>query len=294
MDGQEKPPELPPLPPTPIKQEGPERDSLQSSSDSVPQTNSNDESVQSLQDNRDMTSQDIPLPQDHSNNIQTGQMSLNIPQHLSDDDFKADHMDDHLAEHISPDDYRAIQQQMGLHQDGVLSHHALQNADSEMLYDDMAIDPQIMEQIQAQIAAAEFEQQDQAFQMPPPQHHGMQHFDSQRPPLTQHQDIHSDPGPRQQFGDPNTMQQPSSHDPRNFSQHQSPTNFSQPSSQYISPVQQPHMMPNPVPDDHIMSGQLDGEGGGGMNNMQQIRHVLSMEYMNTGADGTNQYSQQRQ
>lgn len=223
-------------------------------------------------------------------------MSMNM-QHsdLPDDEFKPDQMDDHLAEHISPDDYRAIQQQMGIHQDGDLPHSGMQNTeDSEMLnYDDIAIDPQIMEQIQAQIAAQEFEQQDPAFQMAPPTHHGMQHFgdNSQRPQLHQHQEIHSDPGSHAQFADPATHMQQTpnhNHDPRNFSQHQSPTDFSQPNSQYISPVQQPHnMMSNPVPDDHIMSGQLDDDagGGGGMNNMQQIRHVLNMEYMNP-ASGT--------
>lgn len=300
LEGQEKPSDLPTLPSTPVKQEATDRDSQHIDSMPPPPNNHSGANGHNAQQPNSVTTQGMQsnVPQPLRSNIQPDHMSMNLPHSdIPDDDFKTDHMDDHLAEHISPDDYRAIQQQMGIHQDGDLSHNGLQNAeDSEMLnYDDMAIDPQIMEHLQAQIAAAEeFDQQDQTFQMPPPSHHSMQHFGDggQRPPLQQHQEIHSDPGPHAQFADlGNHMQQPPNHnhthnhDPRNFSQHQSPTDFSQPNSQYISPVQQPHnMMSSQVPDDHIMGGQLDGDTGvgGGMNNMQQIRHVLSMEYMNTG------------
>ena len=312
IEGQTIPSDLPPLPTTPIKQEErppepeqeppahhvqPQHEDIDSISNghSIQQTDRIPQQADNMPDRmHHMPRRSMP---DHlATNMQSDRMSINIPhESLSEDDFKADHMDDPLDEHISADDYRAIQQQMGIHQDSDLSHHQLVTSDSDMMnYDDMAIDPQIMEQIQAQMDAGQFDQAD-AFQMPPPPHHGMQHFGdpNARTQLQQQHEIHSDPGPNGQFADPSQMQSLNNHDPRVYSQHQSPT-FSQPSSQYISPVQGPHMMSHPVPDDHMMSSQLDDGGGGGVNNMQQIRHVLSMEYMNTGPDGTNQYTQQRQ
>lgn len=312
IEGQTIPSDLPPLPTTPIKQEErppepeqeppahhvqPQHEDIDSLSNghSIQQTDRIPQQADNMPDRlHHMPRRSMP---DHlATNMQSDRMSINIPhESLSEDDFKADHMDDPLDEHISADDYRAIQQQMGIHQDSDLSHHQLVTSDSDMMnYDDMAIDPQIMEQIQAQMDAGQFDQAD-AFQMPPPPHHGMQHFGdpNARTQLQQQHEIRSDPGPNGQFADPSQMQSLNNHDPRVYSQHQSPT-FSQPSSQYISPVQGPHMMSHPVPDDHMMSSQLDDGGGGGVNNMQQIRHVLSMEYMNTGPDGTNQYTQQRQ
>lgn len=310
LDGVSNPLDLPPLPTTPIKQEGTDRDQEHAQTqDSMPPPslppaiNQNDHATHNGHNghNGHMQPQNHISPQGLQSSMQSNQMAMDMShQQLEDDDFKADHMDEHLAEHISPDDYRAIQQQMGMTQDGDISHSGLQNADSEMLgYDDIAIDPQIMEQIQAEIAAEGFgQQQGHMISMGPPPHHNMQHFgDGSRPSIQGHPDIHSDPGPHPHpsFPDPSQMQQTPSHDPRSYSQHQSPTDFSQPNSQYISPVQQPHnMMAHPVPDDHIMGGQLDDNGGGGMNNMQQMGHVLSMEYMNT-SDATNHgYPQQRQ
>lgn len=296
LDGQDKPPELPSLPPTPVKQEAADREQAHVNNTEampLPSLNHTVQNGHSLQTPGNISPHLLPsLTSTMSNSMQNDPMSLNIThQDLSVDDFKTDHMDDDLDEHISADDYRAIQQQMALHQDTDLTH-GLSGTDSEMMsYDDMAIDPQIMEQLQAQIAAEGFAEQDTTFQMPS-SHHGMQHFtDNQRPQLQQHPDIHSDPGPHAQFGDPKQLQH---QDPGNYSQHQSPTAYSQPGSQYISPIQQPHpMMSQPVPDDHVMGGQLDGDNGG-MNNMQQIRHVLPMEYMNTAPDGTNRYPQQMQ
>lgn len=320
LEGQSAPTDLPPLPTTPIKQEErpPETEQEHSPENMQPQqqevvdTMPNGHSMQQT-DHVSQQADHVPdqashlldqvshMPRqnisDHlSTNMRSDRMSVNIPhESLQDGDFKPDQMDDPLDEHISADDYRAIQQQMGIHQDGDLSHHQLVTADSDMMnYDDMAIDPQIMEQLQAQMDAGQFDQTD-SFQMPPPSHHSMQHFGDpgQRTQLQQQHEIQSDPGPNPQFADPSQMQSLNTHDPRVYSQHQSPTNYSQPSSQYISPVQGPHMMAHPVPDDHIMSGQLD-DSGGGMNNMQQIRHVLPMDYMNTAPDGTGQFSQQRQ
>lgn len=292
LEGQTAPADIP-IPPTPVKQEGPE---LQLQAPPIPDSTTQPTISENGQNGHSMLSPNQVPTHDMQNNIQPDHIPLNIShQQMTDDDFKPDQMDDHLAEHISADDYRAIQQQMGMTQDD----NTLSNADSEMLsYDDMAIDPQIMEQIQAQIAAEDFENDNTTFSMPPPSHHSMQHFDStSRPQLAQHPDIHSDPGTHPQFADPNQIQQTSmnvninqNHDPRSYSQHHSPTDFSNPSSQYISPAQGPHsMMGHPVPDDHIMSGQLDDTGGGGMNNMQQIRHVLNMEYMNTVPDGNGHF-----
>jgi len=319
LDGQTVPSDLPPLPTTPIKQEErpPESDleDLEQDSHLQQEVDDNISNGRSMQQADYLPQQTDHLPDqanhlphqtnhisrqsmpDHlAPNMQSDRMSINIPhESLHDDDFKPDQMEDPLDEHISADDYRAIQQQMGIHQDAELSHHQLVTADPDMMnYDDMAIDPQIMEQIQAQMEAGQFEQAD-AFHMPPPSHHGMQHFGDpgSRTQLQQQHELHSDSGTNSQFADPSQMQALNSHDPRVYSQHQSPTNFSQPNSQYISPVQGPHMMAHPVPDDHMMGGQLD-DGGGGMNNMQQIRHVLSMEYMNTVPDGTAQFPQQRQ
>jgi len=291
LDGQTAPADIP-IPPTPVKQEGPE---LQLQAPLLAESVSQPATDQLGLNGHNMPSHAQLPNHEMQNNIPPNQLSLNMThQQLTDDDYKSDQMDDHLAEHISADDYRAIQQQMGMtHDDNTLS-----NADSEMLsYDAMALDPQIMEQLQAQIAAQGFENDNTPFSMPPPPHHGMQHFDpNPRPQLQQHPDIHSDPGPHAQFADPSQLQQANvnmnisqNHDPINFSQHQSPTDFSNPSSQYISPVQGPHsMMGHPVPDDHMMSGQLDDTGGGGMNNMQQIRHVLNMEYMNV-SDGNGHF-----
>ena len=320
LEGQTAPTDLPPLPTTPIKQEDriSEPDQEQAAHEVQPQAEVIDgipnghtlQQTDHIPQQADhipdqmghIRNQTNPMPRqnmpDHlSANLQSDRMSISIPHNsLSNDDFKTDQLDDPLDEHISADDYRAIQQQMGITQDSDLSHHQLVTSDSDMMnYDDMAIDPRIMEQIQAQMEAGQFDQTD-TFQMPPPSHHGMQHFGDpgQRTQLQQQHEIHSDPGPNPQFADPSQMQSLNNHDPRVYSQHQSPTTYSQPNSQYISPVQGPHMMAHPVPDDHIMSGQLDDGGGGGMNNMQQIRHVLSMEYMNTAPDGTNQFPQQRQ
>lgn len=305
LEGQERPQELPPLPPTPVKQEAAEseRSSTNTRDNSpTPMPEHNGQNGHDLEHETPLSSHDIPdISHELQQSLQQAHMPMNVVhQDMNDDDFKSDHLDDNFTEHISPEDYRAIQQQMGLIPDGDLSHN-MQSADSDMTsYDDMAIDPQIMQQFQAQMAAQEFEQQEQVFSMPPPAHHNMQHFvDNQRPSLQQqHPDIHSDPGPHHPQFDPGHMPQ-SHHDPRVYSQQQSPTDFSQslsqPSSQYISPVQQPHMMSQPVPDDHIMSGQLD-ESGGGMESMHQIRHVLPMEYMTTvqNPNDPNHFQQQRQ
>lgn len=308
LEGQEKPLELPPLPPTPVKQENALSDGSHANTrdnSPTPMPEQNGHNGHNLDEEPSMSSQVMPdIPHELEQDMQQNHMSINVVhQTMTDDDFKSDNLDDNFAEHISPEDYRAIQQQMGLiPSDGDMSH-ALQNTDSDMAnYDDMAIDPQIMQQFQAQMAAGDFEQPESVFRMPPPPHHTMQHFvDTQRPSLQQHADIHSDPGPHHPQFDPSHMQQ-NHHDPRVYSQQQSPTDFSQtlsqPSSQYISPVQQPHMMSQAVPDDHIMSGQLDNNGGG-MDSMHQMRHVLPMEYMSAvqnvnDPNHPNHFQQQRQ
>ena len=298
IEGQDKPPELSSLTPTPVKSEGQGNEGSHSDSNGAAHVDLNH--VQNGHDLRkpvDLSPHLMPTMNNTlPDNMQADQMSMNLAhQDMPLDDTIDDGINDNLDEHISADDYRAIQQQMGLHQGHDLTHE-LQTTDAEMLnYDDMAIDPQIMEQLQRQIAAQEFADHDAAFQMPPPQHHNMQHFENnQRPQLQSHQDIRSDPGPHPQYADPKQMQQHSNHDPSNYSQHHSPNTYSQPGSQYISPIQQPHnMMSQPVPDDHIMSGHLDGDGGG-INNMQQIRHVLSMDYMNAAPDGSHPFGQPRQ
>lgn len=296
LEGQTAPADIP-IPLTPVKQEaGGEREILPqpaSDTNNLPPPVSHDQ-----QNGHKMPLSNHISEQDLQDDIQSGQISLDMTrQEMSDDDFKHDPIDDPiddpLAEHISADDYHAIQQQIMSQ-----NHNVLSNPDAEMLsYEDMAIDPQIMEHLQAQMVAGTFESQDAAFAMPPPSHHSMQHFnEDSRSHIQQHPEIHSNPSVHTQFADPNQIQQANlNHDPRNYSQHQSPTDFSNPGSQYMSPTQGPHsMMSHPVPDDHIMSGQLD-DTGGGVHNMQQMRHVLNMEYMNAATDANGRFAgQQRQ
>ena len=297
LEGQTNPPDLPPLPPTPIKQE-------EAVQEPHPQSTSEDEQSilqppPQLVDKESNGHDLLPsnhiahreLPRSLTTNLQSDRMSINIPhEQLQEEEFKPDQADN-FAEHISPADHRAIQEQIGaLYADNGMPHDAL-GPDAEMInYEELAIDPQLMQQLQ-DMDPSQF--QTDPFNMPPPNHHQMQHFDpTQRPTLLPHQGIHSDPGPPQ-FSDQSQLQQPQPFDPRPFSQHQSPTDFSQPNSQYISPVQAPHhMLAHPVPDDQMMAGGLDDGGGNGLN-MQQIRHVMSMEGLNA-QDNPNHYQQQRQ
>ena len=114
-------------------------------------------------------------------------------------------------------------------------------------YDEMVMDPEMIEQLQAQIASGEYQPHHQFV------HSGLPDYD---PSNLQHPSHMQDPH----------MQDPS--DPHGFA--------NQPPEQYIHNPGQTMMT-----HDHMMD---DGSGATGLNNMQGMQHVLHMDYINS--DGT--------
>lgn len=144
-----------------------------------------------------------------------------LPNH---EHLQPDHIHDFttLGPHIQPD-----------------GHPVLQDHEADLsAYDEMALDPQLIEQLQAQMASEEFQQ-----------HHPFVH--SGLPDYT----------------DLSHLQHPQ--DPHGFG--------GQPPEQYIHNPGQTIMS-----HDHMMD---DGTVATGLNNMQNMQHVLHMDYLNS--DGSN-------
>ena len=154
------------------------------------------------------------------------------------------------ANHLSDHDFASIQQPMDLSDE----HNHLVNDHNTHLdpYDEMAIDPQIMEQIQAQLAEA-YDPSDHAY------------VSTGLPP----------------FADTSHLQP--HHDPHDFNRQTSDHHFipdpnRQTSDHHFIPDPNRQMMPHEnhqlMTHDHIMD---DGGAGTGLNNMQPMQYVLNMD-----------------
>lgn len=145
-----------------------------------------------------------------------------------------------VTNHLTDHDFASIQQPMDLSDE----HNHLVNDHNAHLdpYDDMAIDPQIMEQLQAHLNEA-YETNSHAF-VPT----GMPSFAD-----TSH--LHSH------------------HDPRDFNHQPSDHHFIPDPTQQMMAHDTQQMMAH----DHVMD---DGGGAGtGLNSMQPMQHVLPMDYI---------------
>ena len=142
---------------------------------------------------------------------------------------------DELTEH----DFAAIQQPMDLSDE----HNHLVNDHNAHLdpYDEMAIDPQIMEQIQAQLA--EYDPTTHTF------------VPTGLPP----------------FADTSHLQP--HHDPRDFNHPASEHHFIAGPTQQMMAHDNPQLMTH----DHVMDDS--GGAGTGLNSMQPMQHVLPMDYI---------------
>lgn len=206
--------------------------------------------------------------------LQPSQLGNSLPNHLPDDlhqshmqqnDFKPSHLTD-------PGDFQHhVQQPLQLHND-----NDLPDADPTQMvnYDDMAIDHQIIEQIQAQLASEyDNHQQHQGFGVPSGlgQYTDASHL-SQAPP-TPHD-----------FATPNPLD---AHAHAHFLSTHGSSMLGH--ANQTTPATPDHVMS----DDDVTGGVNNNPGGqgGGMNNMQQMRHVLPMEYMNPNP-GQSPYKQQ--
>jgi hypothetical protein len=144
------------------------------------------------------------------------------------------------ANHLTDHDFAAIQQPMDLSDE----HNHLVNDHNAHLdpYDEMAIDPQIMEQIQAHLAGA-YDTNNHAF-------------------------VSAD---MPSFADTSHLQ--GHHDPRDFNHQTADHHFIPDPTQQMMGHENPPMIPH----DQIMD---DGGGAGtGLNSMQPMQHVLPMDYI---------------
>lgn len=191
--------------------------------------------------------------------LDSGQLSdEGHPSQLVDDGYKPGH--------LTSDDFRQVEESLQLNSDD-----ALQDADSQMVsYEDMAIDPQIMEQLQAQLAN-EYD--------PNPQHQSQ--LTNDYDPTQQHQ-VFVPTGMPQYASPPHLTQRHPHQSPNGFA---SPQQMNDHSAHFLSAQAAVAMMGHhpQQTSDHVMGGSDENggpPGAGALSDIQQMRHVLQMEYMN--------------